>query len=90
MDLALCKDIEIKVYYQINTSGNTSNSTNNSTILTPKFTYYSVDIDNYMNGYYYFYINGNMNYYSNNFKYNIGLLPTKAIEFFIMPHALVK
>ena len=82
LDLAYCKDIEIKVYYQLNTSGNTSNSTNNSTIVTPKFTYYSVDIDNYTDGYYYFYINGNMINYSNNFKYNIGLIPTKAIGVF--------
>ena len=82
LDLAFCKDIEIKVYYQLNTARNTSNSTNNSTILTPKFTYYSVDIDNYINGYYYFYINGNMSYYSNNFKYNIGLIPKKAIGVF--------
>ena len=89
LNLTICLDEKIVIYYQSNTTIKNisstisiSNTMNDSTVVTPKFTYYSVDIDNYINGYYYFYINGNMDYYSNNFKYNIDLVPTKVIGVF--------
>jgi uncharacterized membrane protein YciS (DUF1049 family) len=68
-------------------SSNTNNYTNISNSVTeepiinlPQFQYHSIDIEGFIQGYYYFFINGIMINFVNSFQYNIENITIKVLE----------